>query len=237
MVESDMSFLVDHGLELAGRILTAILVGFLLGYERQRKGKPVGILTAVLVAFGSMIFVYAGVVLTRLSGGTGDDVRIAAMIVSGIGFIGAGSILRSKFQVTGLASAATIWTLGGLGVLIGWGHVITAVLTGTIVFILLRIIPRMEHRLFNGKLCMHLDILVEQDKTDVVRDFLRDNQVSLADSATAVKEDHVVLSVNECGMESKTGILDSLRRLEGVVKVIQHTYSRVKDQGTDFRTP
>ncbi|MFQ6674223.1 MAG: MgtC/SapB family protein [Fidelibacterota bacterium] len=217
---SELDFLTDHGFELLIKVLSAVIAGFLLGYERQRRGKSVGILTAILVALGSMLFVQAGVILTQMTDVGGDSIRIGSTIVSGIGFIGAGAIMRSKFNVTGLASAATIWSLGGLGILIGWGYLLTSISVSVIIFLLLRFVPAAEHKLFKGRMCMHLDVVLKADRYDVVRDFLRENQVSLADAGTVTKGDEMVLSINECGMESTTGILDSLTHLDGVIDVV-----------------
>ncbi len=119
MLGADLDQLLVSGLDLVLMILTAVICGVLLGYERQRKGKPVGILTASLVALGSTLFVLSGSLLADTGGPVGDASRLPSMIISGIGFIGGGAIMRSKFNVTGLASAATIWALGSLGVLIG----------------------------------------------------------------------------------------------------------------------
>lgn len=150
MQGTELTFIFEQGLDLMLKITAAIVVGLLLGYERQRRGKSVGILTAILVAMGSMMFVKAGVLLTQESGVSGDATRVASMIISGIGFIGAGAIMRSRFNVTGLASAATIWNLGGLGILIGLGYVIIAVGATLIIFVLLRLVPLFEHTLFQS---------------------------------------------------------------------------------------
>jgi hypothetical protein len=119
LVLSDLRLLGRGGAKLLWIVTPVLLCGFLLGYERQRRSKPVGILTALLVAVGSSLFAYAGPLITEDLGVPGDATRLASMVASGIGFIGAGAILRSEFNVTGLASAATIWGLGALGILIG----------------------------------------------------------------------------------------------------------------------
>ncbi len=142
MLAAELGQISNYGLDLLFMILTAVACGMLLGYERQRKGKPVGMLTSSLVALGSTLFVLSGPLLTSSGGSVGDPGRLPSMIVSGIGFIGAGAIMRSKFTVTGLASAATIWGLGSLGILIGSGHVLLALLAALMMFSLLRLIPR-----------------------------------------------------------------------------------------------
>jgi putative Mg2+ transporter-C (MgtC) family protein len=95
--------------------LFAIIVGGLVGYEREKRGKPAGLKTHTLICLGSMMITY----LSMKGGNAGDPTRIAAQIVSGIGFIGAGTIMQSKSVITGLTSASTIWVVAGLGMLIG----------------------------------------------------------------------------------------------------------------------
>ncbi|MCH8010653.1 MAG: MgtC/SapB family protein [Candidatus Marinimicrobia bacterium] len=223
MMEKELQYLINHGIEFIVMIASAILVGFLIGFERQRKGKSVGILTSILVALGSMLFVHGGVILTRLDHLPGDTTRIGSMIVSGIGFIGAGAIIRSKYSISGLASAASIWSLGALGILIGWGYPITAILSAAIIFFLLRMVPLLEHHLFQQQFCMHLDIKVKHEKLPVLRDFLRNHQISLADSMLTESDGELTLSINECGIESRTGILTALYQLDGVVDVRHHS--------------
>ena len=124
--------------------LAAIFCGFLLDYERQSRGKPVGILTGILVSLASTLFVQAGALISQGLALDENPTRLRSMIVSGIGFIGAGAILRSKFNVAGLTSAATIWGLGGLGILIGCSYPITGVLLAVVVVVLLTVVAGLE---------------------------------------------------------------------------------------------
>ncbi len=222
MMSPQLEYLIQNGLDLSVMYLAAIFCGSLLGYERQRRGKPVGILTATLVSLGSTIFVHGGSLLISGSALEGDPTRLSSMIVSGIGFIGAGAIMRSKFDVTGLASAATIWSLGGLGILIGSGHVLLALVLALIMFSLLRLIPMLEHMLFRQRHCVHADVIVQRDNLDGVMEFLLENQLAAFPSQIRRKDDHVVLTINECGIESRPQILGPLREVEGVLEVVDH---------------
>ncbi|HUN65332.1 MAG TPA: MgtC/SapB family protein [Bacteroidota bacterium] len=108
------SFLVRSGF--------AILCGSLIGIERERRGKPAGLRTNLLICLGSCLYMLASEFLFQRAGsGTGDPSRIASQVVTGIGFLGAGTIIQSRGTITGLTSAATIWVVAALGIFIGAG--------------------------------------------------------------------------------------------------------------------
>lgn len=97
-------------------VLVSILCGSAVGFEREFKNKSAGFRTVILICFGSTIFT----LLSRM-GNLSDD-RIAANIVTGIGFLGAGVIYQGKFSVQGLTTAAVIWTMAAIGMMIGFGE-------------------------------------------------------------------------------------------------------------------
>lgn len=114
-------------LDLTARILVAIVLGASIGLERQWRLRTAGIRTNALVAVGSALFVIVGAV--GLGGNAGaDPTRVAAQVVSGIGFLGAGVILRDGFNIRGLTTAATLWCAAAVGSLAGAGMWIIAIL-------------------------------------------------------------------------------------------------------------
>lgn len=108
-------------LGLAIRIAIAFLLGAIIGIERERWSKAAGLRTHMLVSGGSAIFTVASAYLFADADGSSDPGRVAAQIVTGIGFLGAGAIIRSGGGVSGLTTAATIWVAAGLGMLAGLG--------------------------------------------------------------------------------------------------------------------
>lgn len=108
------------------RLLIALLVGGIVGLEREFKGKPAGIRTNILICVGSCLFMIISTEVARTSAGIADPGRIAAQVVTGVGFLCAGTIMRSRFTVSGLTTAATIWVLSALGVAIGAGYTLLA---------------------------------------------------------------------------------------------------------------
>jgi putative Mg2+ transporter-C (MgtC) family protein len=115
--------------DLAGRLVSAVLLGAVIGLERQWRQRGAGLRTNAPVATGASAFV----VLSALMPGDSSPTRIAAQVVSGIGFLGAGVILREGLNVRGLNTAATLWCSGAVGTLAGSGFWLAAALTTAVV--------------------------------------------------------------------------------------------------------
>ncbi len=140
-----MSFHVDvaYLLKCTGQLVLSVLLASVVGWERERHGRPAGLRTHVLVAMGATLFTIASVHIAR---GGGDPGRIAAQIVSGIGFLGAGTIIHQGSVVRGLTTAATLWAVAGIGLAVGLGGemMLVALLATVVVFVTLTILKRVE---------------------------------------------------------------------------------------------
>ena len=124
------------------RLVVAAVLGGLLGWERERAGKAAGVRTHMLVAMGAALFV----LLSQQVGiGTPDLSRVIQGIVAGVGFLGAGTILKGNFegQVHGLTTAAGIWLTAAIGVAAGLGQESTAVLSAALAFAVLWVMPKL----------------------------------------------------------------------------------------------
>ncbi len=122
------------------RLVLAAILGGILGYERERKGRSAGVRTHMLVAVGAALFIIGPI----QSGMPIEDMsRVLQGIVQGIGFLGAGAIMvrTAQHQVEGLTTAASIWATAGIGVIAGLGLESTAVLSAAIVLIILAAVP------------------------------------------------------------------------------------------------
>lgn len=131
------------------RIVITLVLAIGIGAEREYHGHPAGIRTMALVGVGACIFTAIG--LEPLFGGRTDPTRIAAQIVTGVGFLGAGAILRQGTDVKGLTTAASIWVVAALGMLDGFGYYLVAVFTTVLVLVALVAIRPVERRLFHRK--------------------------------------------------------------------------------------
>lgn len=122
-------------------VAAAILAGAFVGLERERKSKAAGLRTVTLICVGSAIFTMISI---QIGGGRFDPARIAAQIVPGIGFLGAGAIFRMGPTIVGLTTAATIWTVAAIGVVIGAGHAGAGIALSAITFTLLTCVQQVE---------------------------------------------------------------------------------------------
>ncbi len=122
------------------KLLLAVLVGGLIGAEREFRDKAAGFRTIIFICVGATLFTTFSLKL----GGEEDPVRIAASIVSGVGFLGAGAILRGTGRVMGLTTAATIWLAAALGMGIGGGHFLVSGAAAGVILTVLLAFPRLE---------------------------------------------------------------------------------------------
>jgi putative Mg2+ transporter-C (MgtC) family protein len=122
------------------KLLLAILVGGLIGLEREIRDKGAGFRTLILICVGSTLFTIFSLSIPPV----GDVGRIAAQIVSGVGFLGAGVILREGGQVRGLTTASTIWLVAALGMGIGMGQYLFSISATAILLVVLFVFPKIE---------------------------------------------------------------------------------------------
>lgn len=130
-------------------VLSAVLAA-LIGYDREKQNKAAGIRTNVIVAVISCVIMILSVEVAK-TGSTinnveGDPARLAAQVVSGIGFLGAGTILKQDDKIEGLTTAASLWGVAGLGLAVGYGLYDIAAAASLIIFISLRVAPSVKKR-------------------------------------------------------------------------------------------
>ncbi len=103
-------------MEIITRLVLAAVIGGLIGIEREFKNRPAGLRTHVLVSLGSALIMLISIDgFTNIVNQTGDPARLAAQVVSGIGFLGAGTIMRTENSINGLTTAASLWVAAGIG--------------------------------------------------------------------------------------------------------------------------
>jgi putative Mg2+ transporter-C (MgtC) family protein len=137
------SYSLALDLQIFVRLLVALVIGALVGYERELAGKPAGLRTHGMVSLGAALFT-----VVSLYGfeGAADPARVAAQIIPGIGFLGAGAILHQRGSIHGLTTAASLWVTAALGLAVGVGMILIALATTMLVFLLLRFGPRLKSR-------------------------------------------------------------------------------------------
>ena len=147
-------------LDLAGKLVIAVLCGGAIGLERQISGKPAGLRTNILICLGSALLMDLSIKLgvSRGGGRSGDPARLAAQVVTGIGFLGAGTIMQSRGAITGLTSAATLWLVAAIGLTIGGGFFVEGLGATALVMLVLAGLKPLEHKLQRARRVQHATI-------------------------------------------------------------------------------
>ncbi|HET6409235.1 MAG TPA: MgtC/SapB family protein [Chthoniobacteraceae bacterium] len=139
----------------------AAICGGVVGMEREVHEKPAGLRTMSLVCLGSCIFTIAGFSFTTT---TGDSGRVAAQIVTGIGFLGGGMLLRGPGGITGVTTAATVWVVAAMGIVVGSGHGIGGIALAGLIVAVLRAVGVWEQTRFGGADELVLSIVFNPDR-------------------------------------------------------------------------
>lgn len=136
-------------IQIVIRLVLAFVLGGLIGLEREVHGRAAGLRTHILVCLGSSLIMLTSMHLFHLYRGvaTVDPARIAAGVITGIGFLGAGTIIRSKVSVSGLTTAASLWAVAGIGLAIGSGFYLGAYVTAVMVLFTLFVLTKLEKAL------------------------------------------------------------------------------------------
>lgn len=156
---------------IAVRIAVAVVLGGIIGLERGLKNRPAGLRTYMLVCVGACLIMVTNQYIYQAFG-TGDPVRMGAQVVSGIGFLGAGTIIVTKRnQIKGLTTAAGLWAAAAVGLSVGIGLYEAAVIGGAVIFIVLSLIHSWDNKMRqNSKM---IEIYVELTRAINLGDFLR----------------------------------------------------------------
>jgi putative Mg2+ transporter-C (MgtC) family protein len=147
------------------RVLLAAVLGALVGWQREIHHEPAGLRTHTILVVGSALCMTLSIDVAlqfRTTALNGDPGRIAAQIVSGIGFLGAGAIIREGFTVKGLTTATSLWTMAVVGMTVGLGYYLTSVVVTLLIFIVLTVLNSVEKRYIHP----HLEITISLKADD-----------------------------------------------------------------------
>ena len=150
-------------LDLLGRLLLAAALGGIVGLEREVSGKPAGLRTNLLICTGAALLTELSIAVARLAdpAARADPARIAAQIVSGIGFLGAGTIIQARGSVVGLTTAATLWVVAAIGMAVGARAYVEAVGTTVLVILALILLRRAEDQLVRRAAAAELAVTLD----------------------------------------------------------------------------
>lgn len=171
-------------------ILVSIACGAAVGFEREYKNKSAGFRTVILICFGSTVFT----LLSRM-GNVSDD-RIAANIVTGIGFLGAGVIYQGKFTVQGLTTAAVIWAMAGIGMIIGFEEYSFGLVLTALMVVILSLFQKMENLLANIYFMRTIYVTfqdIQVSNLGEFENFMKEHRVSLIRKGLEKKGQHLTV--------------------------------------------
>ena len=209
------------------RLTIAALLGGIVGLERQQRHKSAGLRTHILVSLGSCLIMlisyklYAGVQgLTNA-----DPARLAAQVVSGIGFLGAGTIMKEGLTIKGLTTAASLWVVAGVGLAVGAGYYVGAVTTTVMSVLALTYLPRFE-RLYGCGPSQVAIVVRSVDKPGQIGrigSYLGTKNVAICDikiDEVGKNEIHISVILDVTDRRIIPDIVEGMKGIEGVVDVI-----------------
>ncbi len=183
---------MDH-YQVIIRLVLAVVIGGGIGYERQYKNRPAGFRTHILVCVGAAVVAMMQLHLVEESiaiilanpelAGTvrSDSGRMPAQVITGIGFLGAGTIMHEKGSIKGLTTAATVWVVGCIGLVIGYGYYWLSITTGILVILILVSLKSLEGRILSRGKIIQIDITY-YDKSEVAeffRSYFRNHNIKI----------------------------------------------------------
>lgn len=225
--------------EILLRIFISVLIGGIIGYERgiHNRTAPAGFRTHILVCLGACIVSIIqdqlrvnttnfAIAYPEVSGVIKTDVgRIGAQVVSGIGFLGAGTIMRDKAGViNGLTTAASIWATGCLGLSIGWGFYSLAIPAGIAVIVVLVTLKKFEESVIDRKYVASLEIFFKPDVTlgnDSIKiyDILKGKNIKIKNMEKNEENKKIIFSIIVPKQFNSFDLLSEISRAESVIKV------------------
>lgn len=217
--------------ELLLRLVLACVFGGIIGYERQSRRKSAGLRTNVLVCLGAcLIMILSQEIYQHVEGKTNaDPARLAAQVVSGIGFLGAGAIMKEGLTVTGLTTAACLWVVAGVGLAVGGGFYSGAFITTALVFVTLGALSRLDNWVDHEKrIGLTIHTLDKAGQLMSISSCLEDLQLTIHGIKVKADEDEVAAEARSLYIDldvyNRRGLkimvmIEAIRQIDGVISV------------------
>ena len=210
------------------RILIGGLLGALVGFERERQGQPAGLRTHIILVIGATLAMTLSINMAIQFNPlvpNGDPARLAAQVVSGIGFLGAGAILRYGPNIKGLTTATSLWTMAIVGLAIGAGHYLSGFVATGLILIALILLNVFEKHYIKTYTIMVLDITAEE-KEGMIEDIRKSlaGVVSTIESTSIEKnlpskQIRMVFTIKLTAKTSNWNIVETIEKIPGIVLV------------------
>ena len=202
------------------RLIVAAILGGIIGLEREKLNRPAGVRTHMIVCLGSCLIMLLGEYMHRIDN-TIDITRLGAQVVSGIGFLGAGAILKDGFSVRGLTTAATLWVVACVGLSVGGGFYSAGILTTIIVYSSLHFLGFTTKKGLRKNISVYVESL--DNTINNLQDFLTDNGLEVVDIGLVdnIKSDFIEIKfvVLVRNIKILTDLESEILSIEGVKSV------------------
>ncbi|HHU63069.1 MAG TPA: MgtC/SapB family protein [Clostridiales bacterium] len=215
-------------LDILIRIVLAGVLGGIIGIERESINRPAGFRTHILVCVGSaLVMITSQYIFSLYSSKVNlDPARLGAQVISGIGFLGAGTIIKERASVKGLTTAASLWAVSCVGLAVGVGFYIGAVVASGIIYLVLVVLKRGEKYLFHQKKQLQMLLLVENKPGQIgkIGDILGELNVNIRDIKIRQFEDdneiaEVMLTVKLPYEVEKHHVICQLAAVDGIKEI------------------
>ncbi|MEE9390242.1 MAG: MgtC/SapB family protein [Candidatus Aminicenantaceae bacterium] len=209
-------------LDVTLKLLLAVALGGLIGLERETSRKPAGFRTNILICIGStMAMALSGLILQGGEGSGNELTRIAAGVITGIGFIGAGTIIQARGSVLGLTTAATLWVVAGLGLVIGTGHYLIALIFTGIIILTLVIFRQFEGQYLKKSLYhYHLKLKDSREALTTIRSLAFHEGIKFQEFTLKKERTFALVDLSFAAPEEKENKFNQgLLALEGILEL------------------
>ncbi|MFD1032377.1 MgtC/SapB family protein [Metaplanococcus flavidus] len=230
-----MDFIPEDYMVITLRLLMAAILSGIIGIERETKKQPAGLRTHLLVGTGACMMMILSVTgfdnyINSTSGPLQfDPGRIPSYVISGIGFLGAGTIIVNRGSVKGLATAASIWVAAGLGLVLGIGMYYVAILATLIVLGTLYVLGKVEKKYISTHKQKKI-IIIAEDREDMfskISGYFEENnlavtdfQIEDVDTYSDKRVSKYIFSIEEGEVSGEMALVKQLQKLQGIAKVI-----------------
>jgi len=217
---------MPENMELLLRLTLACLLGGFIGIEREKNRHPAGFRTHILVCVGSALIMLCNIYIFEeyKSYSNIDPARLGAQVISGIGFLGAGTILKEGVTVKGLTTAASLWSVAGIGLAVGLGFYTGAIFATLLVLVTLIVFSRFEERIYGSRksTLLRIKTLDRPGQIGRIGTELGKYNLKICDIAMEVSDEFSILlkvRVSKGKEDIKPDILEELSKIEGVLHI------------------
>lgn len=200
------------------KLSLALLVGTAIGAEREYKNKSAGLRTLVLICLGSTVFT----IISGALGAENETARIAANIVTGIGFLGAGAIMREGLTVSGLTTASSVWVTAALGMAVGAGEYSLSIITTIIVIAVLTLFGYIQPMLERHRKFLELHVTLANDHQEIMEDMMTRYGLRHEKIRTLKEEGDTVIHYNVLGPKGQIELFLKTLNTNAAIKSFEY---------------